>query len=404
MIPNEYSYNKNANYRYGCFYNISVTEKDLVQQNITVELKSGQSFPVTFTNVFENYKIAGVSSDLLVQRWNQKPLLYFQNQLNFAVALATSGCGVSARMIKQHEIFKFHTYYQIRRILSELKCRLPNDKDFNAYNNPYDHNAFDRLCREFDSLHADWRQTISANHGLGEPYFYVTNTGYEPVYPYQGPYSKGRMSFTHKTTNQVVHIDFIKQTDKANDAWSRFIVDETDGFTKAGVIRINDSIRTYVWAILGSQGQTRTSILGEGTAFDAQKQFLANVEDAISRPVDLPEAVKRYQEVLRFARSKVDFVFGVDLYMAPSDMDLHIGSIVNYNNEIVIATANDKLGFNVHMNSKPAVVTKVGKPLHIAKKEVRIPPPSPYLTQEHEDEKRAIILVGIMVTIASLWA
>ena len=31
----------------------------------------------------------------------------------------------------------------------------------------------------------------------------------------------------------------------------------------------------------------RTYILGTGTAFDAQKQFLANVEDAINSPVDL---------------------------------------------------------------------------------------------------------------------
>ena len=45
------------------------------------------------------------------------------------------------------------------------------------------------------------------------------------------------------------------------------------GFTRAGVERINDSICTYCWAILGSQSQIRTDILGSGTAFDAQKQF-----------------------------------------------------------------------------------------------------------------------------------
>ncbi len=61
-----------------------------------------------------------------------------------------------------------------------------------------------------------------------------------------------------------------------------FVVDSWKEFTPAGISRINDSIRTYVWAILGSQAQTRSSILGSGKAFDAQKQFLANVEDAIN--------------------------------------------------------------------------------------------------------------------------
>ena len=77
------------------------------------------------------------------------------------------------------------------------------------------------------------------------------------------------------------------------------------GFTRAGVERINDSIRTYCWAILGSQSQTRTDILGSGIAFDAQKQFLANVEDAINSPVDLPSQITRYQDTLNMQEVKL---------------------------------------------------------------------------------------------------
>ena len=40
-----------------------------------------------------------------------------------------------------------------------------------------------------------------------------------------------------------------------------FVLDVSDGFTQAGISRINDSIRTFVWAILGAQSQARTSIL-----------------------------------------------------------------------------------------------------------------------------------------------
>ena len=69
-------------------------------------------------------------------------------------------------------------------------------------------------------------------------------------------------------------------------AWTTFVLDKSEGFTQAGVERLNDSIRTYVWAILGAQTQTRSNILKTGTGFDAQKQFLANIEDAIASPVD----------------------------------------------------------------------------------------------------------------------
>ena len=135
-----------------------------------------------------------------------------------------------------------------------------------------------------------------------------------------------------------------------NTAWNTFILENSRGFTQAGIERLNDSIRTYVWAILGAQAQTRTGILGTGTAFDAQKQFVANVEDAITSPIDLPGAIQRYQNVLQFASSEVNFVFGIGLYMAPADILLRIGRMAGYNNEIVVAGQKQSLGINADLN------------------------------------------------------
>ena len=57
----------------------------------------------------------------------------------------------------------------------------------------------------------------------------------------------------------------------------------------------------------------------------AQKQFLANVEDTIASPVDIPSSIARYQKTLQYASTPLDFVFGIGLYLAPSDMALHPG-------------------------------------------------------------------------------
>lgn len=66
----------------------------------------------------------------------------------------------------------------------------------------------------------------------------------------------------------------------------------------------------------------------------------------IRQTVNLLSANKWHQKVLQFARSKMDFVFGYDLCMASSYMQLHVlaNHIEGYNNEIVITLP--KLDYN----------------------------------------------------------
>ena len=80
--------------------------------------------------------------------------------------------------------------------------------------------------------------------------------------------------------------------------------------------RLYDSIRTYVWAILGAQAQTRSNILKTGTGFDAQKQFLADIEDAIASPVDISGSISRYQKTLQYASTTLDRVWDWTLCVA----------------------------------------------------------------------------------------
>ena len=317
---------------------------NLAEGRVQVQSDDPQKwFGVKYPDIFEHYRLPSVSSDKLVQAWHSSPMQFWQNQLNFAVWCATTGCGVS---LEDHltaaedllqSVYRFHVYYQISRILVEIQAPLPQDQAWDAVNNPYDRRGYERIFNKFGvSPHSDWKVN-GPNRGLGQVYNYWTNNGYHSVG--DGEYDSSRMSFTKRTTNSFLHMDFIKQDAAGADkAWKTFILNKSDGFTHPGVERLNDSIRTYVWAILGAQAQTRTGILGTGTAFDAQKQFLANIEDAISSPVDLPSAISRYQDDLQYARSEVNFSFGVSLYMAPSNMFLRVGNVAGYNNLIIVAT------------------------------------------------------------------
>ena len=73
--------------------------------------------------------------------------------------------------------------------------------------------------------------------------------------------------------------------------------------------------------------------------------------------MDIREDVKRYQETLSYASSKVDYSVGENLFMLPSNMQLRIRSgTVGYNNKILISDKKFNLGKNDEVNS-PAIET-----------------------------------------------
>ena len=135
------------------------------------------------------------------------------------------------------------------------------------------------------------------------------------------------------------------------NSFSRWIIEKLDGITKPGIKKLSESVRDYAYLILTSQTSTRSQITGFGASeFDAQRAFLNTFENIIVRKVDIPEDKQRFQKVLQYARSKVDFVISEKMYMIPSDMNLRIGKIKNYNNKILESKSYFKLGINEKIN------------------------------------------------------
>ena len=96
------------------------------------------------------------------------------------------------------------------------------------------------------------------------------------------------------------------------------------------------------------------SIIGFNSgSLTAQKIFINNIKDVINRRVDIQEDIERFQNVLNYASSKVDYNVGYGIYMLPSNMNLNIGAhISGYNNEILISKSNFSLGVNSVVNAK----------------------------------------------------
>ena len=352
MGKRAYAFKSSATYRAcvgwggGHFKEKAAAAVSLTNQQIKVDDK-GSDFQAIFPDIFAQYQNPPLTGDIAMANkalnsWKNTPFDRWQCKLNFAVLCATTGCGVSVEDHLQAtdallaSLYRFHVYFSTRRILKELRVALPRKKKSHSrYENANNVRAYKRLCSEFGvSPETDWRQMLDHGcQGLGSWSTYMEPSGaYRHAHYSDGP-------FFHP-------MDAIRHNRDISGTWTMFILDKSEGFTKAGVERLNDSRRTFVWAILGAQAQTSSNILKAGTGFDAQKQFLANVEDAIASPIDIPSSIARCQKTLQYASTALDYVFGIGLYLVPSDKAVHPDNVQGYNNEIVIAESEAAIGHN----------------------------------------------------------
>ena len=336
-----YRYNPKASYKpNGGTYLQLITAKDLYIQNITVAEHNGHSdsFQVKFPNVFTHYPNDAVRvEDKKFKDWDNYKFTLWQSQLNFAVFCASSGCGVSVEHLNAKEpmirsVYQFHVYYQIRRILNRLKIPLPYEDSFKKYNNPYNHEKFIEICGEYgvSDENSDENKVSDENIDLTK----CRNQRYFTTWQSRA-WGTGWPGMSYINVN----------------SFSRWIIDKLDGITKSGIEKLSESVRNYAYLILTSQTSTRSQIIGSGASeLDAQQTFRNTFENIVVRKVHIPEDKLRLQKVLQYARSKVDFVIGEKMYMIPSDMNLRIGKIKNYNNKILESKSYFKLGINKKIN------------------------------------------------------
>ena len=87
-----------------------------------------------------------------------------------------------------------------------------------------------------------------------------------------------------------------------------------------------------------------------------------NFENVVNRRVDIQKDIKRYQDALSYASSKVDYSVGENLFILPSDMELKIkAGTVGYNNKILVSEEKFILGKNEKVNSLETATMKSHK-------------------------------------------
>ena len=133
---------------------------------------------------------------------------------------------------------------------------------------------------------------------------------------------------------------------------------------------------------------------------------------------------------MQYARSKVDYVIGEFIYMLPSDMNLRIGKVKNYNNKILISSHSFKIGTNLKINFdvkpkevemvktepdvKPKVITKPNiqpnekhkqdvKPNIKSNKELKHDVKEPDTNKITYEEEKVALILGTTVVFTVWW-
>ena len=153
-------------------------------------------------------------------------------------------------------------------------------------------------------------------------------------------------------------------------------------------------MRGYIYLVLTSQVQARSSIVGNSTpAVDAQKVFKKTSKALINEDYSLVIDIERYQGVLEHALSKSDFSVDTGIYMLPNDLNLNIGKTTGYNKKLLVSNTDMKIGSNKNINKdhkKFPVIPLDGSKIMIP---VAQHDNSRMLTEKHNDEKLVIILL-----------
>ena len=149
----------------------------------------------------------------------------YRCQLNLAMFCLTSALGISWQHLNHTNllalsIYKFHVHFHVRLTLHELGISLPHDDGFSKVKNVYIKNAYYSIRDDHGVdanetwMHGDW--------------FYTTDYAI----------------FGHE----------IKAIERSPpDNLTRWIITQSNSFTKKGIEKISRSMRAYVYLVLTSQ-------------------------------------------------------------------------------------------------------------------------------------------------------
>ena len=174
----------------------------------------------------------------------------------------------------------------------------------------------------------------------------------------------------HKNPRGVITgITYQKVTDQSpNDIndYEKLIATTTDGLTKIGQKLLQQSVESYVYAVLGAQAKTRWSIVGEGAkSLQTQEVFRTIVKETIAQS-DVTITISNMRTAIANTNVVLNMAISPGMILVPSNLIIQKEKIPGYNNVLTLATDKMKFGKNTGVNYKaPIIVPEKSDPTPI---------------------------------------
>ena len=134
--------------------------------------------------------------------------------------------------------------------------------------------------------------------------------------------------------------------------YKSLIAQSTTGLTKIGQKLFQQSIESYVYAVLGAQAKTRWPIVGKGAkSLQTQDVFHTIVGEMINE-TDVTTTISNMRTAIRSTNVVLNMAISPGMILVPSDLIIQKEKIPGYNNVLTLATDKMKFGKNAEVNYK----------------------------------------------------
>ncbi len=258
-----------------------------------------------------------------------------------AAYISTYVCGISTQHMEYDEdtpgiitsMMRYHLYYQIGKFLK-------------------DPSKLERYISRVPNTIKKHKPTSD----LWTDSFYQGNKEILTWLSEQKDRNKIRNYKYHKNPRGVITgITYQKVTDQSpNDIndYKKFIATTTDGLTKIGQKLLQQSVESYVYAVLGAQAKTRWSIVGEGAkSLQTQEVFRTIVKETIAQS-DVTITISNMRTAMASTDVVLNMAISPGMILVPSNLIIQKEKIPGYNNVLTLATDKMKFGKNTSVNYK----------------------------------------------------
>ena len=228
---------------------------------------------------------------------------------------------------------RYHLYYQINRFLtypSKLKIyvsSIPNSVKKHKPTNDVWTKAYHQGSEEL----LTWLSEQKDRHK-------IRNYGY----------SKNSKGFV----TGIAYEKITGQSPKDVNDYKMFIATTTDGLTKIGQKLLQQSVESYVYAVLGAQASLRFPIVGEGAkSLQTQDKFRTIVKETIVQS-DVTITISNMRAAIASTNVVLNMAISPGMILVPSNLIIQKEKIPGYNNVLTLATDKMKFGKNTGVNYK----------------------------------------------------